>query len=344
MIVDYDTTAKLNKNNFEMNGYDFVGWSTTKDGTLNKCTSYSEKLKKEEYLKESRYSNGKVERFKCLNFSDEQSFKNLTTINNDEITLYAQWERLNNVKFTVTFWKQNITDGTAHNSTNFQMVGIETYQGTADSLITLKPYTYKGNNQSAPSAGKITNTSKDTGNKSHMTINKKSGVTPTFISTTNNKLIDDFFRGFTLQGADANEYGEYRGINNRNEHSYIISPNGTTNINVYYTRNTYRIVYQMNGGTTSNPTSRKYQVAVTFNNPSDNNSLKNGRSDEGGTHNSGQANFAGWFANSNITVQVYGINGEVTTDAEVFAKWLQYRYSGANGNESSWTSWGRINE
>lgn len=336
--VTYDIVSTLNKNQFTMAGYKFTGWTTTRTGKApngTACTLYSDETKGKEYI-------GKDNR--CLSFKDEQQFQNLTVTEGDVITLYAQWERLNDVKFTVTFWKQNITDGTAHNSTNFQMVGIETYQGTADSLITLKPYTYKGNNQSAPSAGKIVNTSRDTGNKAHMTINKKSGVTPTFISTTNNKLIDDFFRGFTLQGADANEYGEYRGINNRNEHSYIISPNGTTNINVYYTRNTYRIVYQMNGGTTSNPTSRKYQVAVTFNNPSDNNSLKNGRSDEGGTHNSGQANFAGWFANSNITVQVYGINGEVTTDAEVFAKWLQYRYSGANGNESSWTSWGRINE
>lgn len=336
--VTYDIISTLNKNQFTMAGYKFTGWTTTRTGKApngTACTLYSDETKGKEYI-------GKDNR--CLSFKDEQQFQNLTVTEGDVITLYAQWERLNDVKFTVTFWKQNITDGTAHNSTNFQMVGIETYQGTADSLITLKPYTYKGNNQSAPSAGKIVNTSKDTGNKAHMTINKKSGVTPTFISTTNNELIDDFFRGFTLQGADANEYGEYRGINNRNEHSYIISPNGTTNINVYYTRNTYRIVYQMNGGTTSNPTSRKYQVAVTFNNPSDNNSLKNGRSDEGGTHNSGQANFAGWFANSNITVQVYGINGEVTTDAEVFAKWVQYRYSGANGNESSWTSWGRINE
>lgn len=188
----------------------------------------------------------------------------------------------------------------------------------------------------------IFNTSYNNDNTTQMKITPAHGV----VSRDNNVFTanDDMFRGFTLQGRHTDYYCENESFGNNFEHKYIVSPNGITNINVYYTRNTYRIVYQMNGGTTSNPTSRKYQVAVTFNNPSDNNSLKNGRSDEGGTHNSGQANFAGWFADPSVTIQVHGINGEVTTDAEVFAKWLQYRYSGANGNESSWTSWGRINE
>lgn len=336
--VTYDIISTLNKNQFTMEGYEFVGWATTRTGKApngTACTLYSDDTKGKDYI-------GKNNR--CLSFKDEQRFENLTITEGDTITLYAQWKRLNNVKFTVTFWKQNIVDSNAHNSTNYSMVGIETYTGTADSLITLTPYTFKGTNKSEAIDGKFENTSIETGSTAHMTINKQSGVVPTWKSTTNTKLVDDFFRGFTLQGSDTDQYGNYKGINYRTAHSYIISPNGTTNINVYYTRNTYRIVYQMNGGTTSNPTTRKYQVAITFNNPSDNNSLKNGTNDEGGTNNSGKANFAGWFANNTVTVQVYGINGEVTTDTQAFAKWLQYRYSGANGNENSWTSWGTINE
>ena len=388
MTVDYDTTAILNKNNFEMNGYDFVGWSTTKDGTLNKCTDYSEKLKKEEYLKESHYSNGKVERFKCLNFTNEQSFKNLTTKNNDEITLYAQWKRRNNTRFTVTYWKQNVGSSKEQlNSANYTKVGVETYTGTSDSLITLTPYVYPNKDNSAnqsvacngnncyslksffergktfaASVNKTNNRRWDNLNnkfifdnstifndKNQMNVTAKytNEAKPTRISGNVDK---DMFRGFTLQNSHvSNEYGEDRknpqtqSFGNNREFTYILSPNGTTDIDIYYTRDSYTITYQMNGGVTGNNRDRLYQVSVTFNNAISNGSLKDGIKDAGEKDNSRDADFAGWFADPNVTVQVYGINGEVTTDSTVFAKWLQYRYTGKNGT-NAWMSWGKINE
>ena len=64
--MTYDVGEKLTKNTFIRKGYKFIGWNTTSDGT---GTSYS----------------------------DEQSINNLTTVNNEIIKLYAQWEKINSI-------------------------------------------------------------------------------------------------------------------------------------------------------------------------------------------------------------------------------------------------------
>lgn len=57
----YDVAQKLVKNDFELEGYDFKGWNTAKDGS------------------------GKA-------YTDEQSIKNLTAADKGNINLYAQWD------------------------------------------------------------------------------------------------------------------------------------------------------------------------------------------------------------------------------------------------------------
>lgn len=59
--MKYDKAEMLSKNTFTQSGYEFLGWNTKADGT---GTSYT----------------------------DEQSVMNLTSENNAEITLYAQWK------------------------------------------------------------------------------------------------------------------------------------------------------------------------------------------------------------------------------------------------------------
>ena len=80
----------------------------------------------------------------------EREWKNERKKNNDEITLYAQWKRRNNTRFTVTYWKQNVGSSKEQlNSANYTKVGVETYTGTSDSLITLTPYVYPNKDNSA---------------------------------------------------------------------------------------------------------------------------------------------------------------------------------------------------
>ena len=57
----YSVTYTLNANGYKKTGYTFTGWNLNSSGT---STSYT----------------------------DEQSFKNLTTEDGDTVTLYAQWE------------------------------------------------------------------------------------------------------------------------------------------------------------------------------------------------------------------------------------------------------------
>ena len=58
--LSYDTPATLTPNSFTRTGWTFTGWNTSPDGT---ATSYA----------------------------NEAAVENLTSTNNDEITLYAQW-------------------------------------------------------------------------------------------------------------------------------------------------------------------------------------------------------------------------------------------------------------
>ena len=62
--MTYDVSSTLPSNSFTRTGYKFVGWNTKADGS---GTTYS----------------------------DGASVSNLTTTNNDTVTLYAQWQRVN---------------------------------------------------------------------------------------------------------------------------------------------------------------------------------------------------------------------------------------------------------
>lgn len=361
----FDIKENLETNAFQMNGYDFVRWSTSKDNKDSNgenCTVYEDGIQAYKILENKG----------CLSFEDKQSFVNLSRKEGGVVNLYAQWQRKDDVKFTVTYWKQKIGTDIAHNSENYSKVGTESYEGTADSLITLTPYTYKGENAYENEKHYFVNKSTLTKSEEKASLVSESGIEPKYKSTTNESIVDDIFRGFTLQGTDSDNYNNFVKVecenentttakcdNNSTEYSFILNPNGTLDINVYYLRNTYKIVYHMNGGTYTGLTTdnngnatqlRQYQVVVTFQNPQDGNLASSNNEDDGGTNNSGQADFEGWFSDKNVTIQVLGENGEVSIDTDAFAKWLQYRYSKATitneGNTGTWEwqSWGRSDE
>ena len=370
----YDVPANLAKNPFTLAGYTYKGWSTVADNQIKSvtkdlesvstdnndknCTTYTNKLdaNKLSYVDGDKIlsDNG------CLIFADQQNVVNLSSVDNKNIDLYAEWERLDGINFTVTYWKQDIGANTYTNA------GVEYYTGTADTSITLTPYTYAiSKNKSENQNSRYVNTSdadktKHTKENGGITVGEKknssyhTSLTPTYVSGAS-ALQNDYFRGFTSQ-ENAKDYYNQASTNNK-AYTFILSPNGDLNINVYYTRNTYTVTYYMDGGTVSDTASsgksvitnsngnatqtRQYQVEITFKNPGSNSSLKAGTGDvEGGRNNAGTGDFAGWVSSNSITnTRIYGIDGEVTTDSNVWAKWLQFSYSGNNGNENSWTSW-----
>ena len=93
----YDSSKTLTKNGFEKEGYHFVGWSTTRNGSKA--------------------------------YSDGQSVKNLTSTNGGTITLYARWER-NNYKIDINFYKPN---GSTQNGGTFDL--YKQLSGGSETLI-----------------------------------------------------------------------------------------------------------------------------------------------------------------------------------------------------------------
>ncbi len=99
MYMTYDQEDNLSPNEFTRSSYNFLGWNTKADGS------------------------GK-------NYTDEELVKNLTTVNNDTVTLYARWEYCP----VLAVNKCNVYDGTK--GTTAKLYGVS--QGN-----TFDDYTYK---------------------------------------------------------------------------------------------------------------------------------------------------------------------------------------------------------
>ncbi len=100
----YDTATKLTKNNFEKNGYNFLGWSTFPNGTVL--------------------------------YKDEQLIKNLTEKNGEIINLFAVWE---GIKYTVEY-NGNGGSGTTNASTH--VYGV--YHALTKNCFTKNNYVFIG--------------------------------------------------------------------------------------------------------------------------------------------------------------------------------------------------------
>lgn len=116
----YDTPINLTNNSFVRQGYKFIGWADSADSNT------------------VLYNNG-------------ASVNNLTTINNDIITLYAVWEALD-INYVVKHYKQKLNDsndgvsGTEHNDTNYEEVvsDKQTLTVKADTMTEAIAKTYEG--------------------------------------------------------------------------------------------------------------------------------------------------------------------------------------------------------
>lgn len=98
----YDVAQKLSKNTFTKTGYTFKGWAT--EESLNNGSQEGEGLESGSQ-NESQKSNSQVV------YLDETQIKNLTTTNNQTITLYAVWadETAPDLTLTTTATTKNIT-------------------------------------------------------------------------------------------------------------------------------------------------------------------------------------------------------------------------------------------
>ena len=79
-LLVYDFASQINNCLFSYAGYTFVGWNTKPDGTGTA-------------------------------FSNKEEIINLTTTQNDVITLYAQWQKNTNTHVTIKYYQETFEDG-----------------------------------------------------------------------------------------------------------------------------------------------------------------------------------------------------------------------------------------
>ena len=165
----YDTAKKLTTNTYSKLGYEFIGWNTERDG------------------------NG-------TNYSNNESILNITTKENEEVVLYAQWKV---VEYSITY---NLNGGT-NNKLNPNKYTIE------DAITLLSPtkegYTFAGwtNNGQIKkgTTGTLTFTASWTANMYTITFDKKGGengsntVTATYNSAMPTATAPEY-RGYDFEG------------------------------------------------------------------------------------------------------------------------------------------------
>lgn len=358
----FDIAQSLPANQYALEGYTFLGWSTIKndikDNGTRSCIKYADVSVPYAPLGNILDDKGNKEAStSCIYFQDSQdNVKNLSTIDGDTVVLYAQWQRNRNTDFTITYWKERIgVDASIHDSKNYEKVAVDHYKGETDSMVTVDPYQF---NQ-ALSATTLINAVLNDSSPADTTVyhgvyaskEKHSGVSLTAFDVSGNATsqLNNDYRGFTLQKTGDSS-------KRTNTYSYVIKPDGTLNIDVYYTRNNHSVTYNINSTiqqNQNNPDTREYQVPIVLKNPTGT-GIKDGKNDEGGTDQNNTADFYGWFRDMTVyNNNIKSINGEVTTHAigykenlgggteNLYARWQQYRYTNTNGSSWSWASWGK---
>lgn len=186
----YDVAKNLNANQYTREGYNFVGWSTSANGSVK--------------------------------YQDEQSVKNLTATNYGTVDLYAVWE-------------------------------TKTYKNT------VKHYAYgfksKEGNNTSKDAYLIGTTNKSVKYGENFTFNMNNKV-----SIPNGFYVERYFY--------TNEYSKTGHMESYAFDENVKQLSRDMNFEMHYTPYTYKITYNLGGGTNNanNPTSYNVLYGVTLNN------------------------------------------------------------------------------
>ena len=289
MSCKYNTTYKLTKNAYTRKGYIFAGWATSANGAV-------------------KYKN-------------RASVKNLTSTNGATVVLYAKWTKntykitynlnggKNNAKnpatYTVTsttFSLQNPTRSGYqfkgwYKDSGYKQAIKEIKKGSTGNITVYAKWavnTYKISFQANGGTGKMNTVSVAYGRKVTLPAN-------TFKRP-----------GYTFQGWSKTASGEVQ-YKNKSSVTSLTSKNGATVV-LYakWTKNTYKITYNLNGGKNNAKNPATYTVtSTTF-------SLQN-------PTRSGYQ-FKGWYKDSGYKQAIKEIKKGSTGNITVYAKWAVNTY------------------
>jgi len=306
----YDEAKNLTANGYSRTGYTFAGWNTKADGS---GTAYT----------------------------DEQSVINLTSTNNDVITLYAQWTA-NDVNYVVKHWQQNLGAAATQNSTNYTEVTADrqTLTAKADSEVTPAVKTYTG--FTSPTAQTVTVAADGstvvnyyyTRNSYTVTLNKDAGV-----NTVTGAGTYQYGASVTINATvkDGYTWSKWTGEHNVTNQSYSFTmPAKNVTDTATTTENIYNITYTLNGGTLpsgkTNPDTYKVTTPTfTLNNPTRTGYTFAGWS---GTGLSGSANKTVTVAKGSTGDRAYTANW-TANDVNYKVQHWQQTLTGANTPQNS---------
>ncbi len=216
------------------NGYNFVGWFTSKTGGTQVTSSTIVKITAAQ-------------------------------------TLYARWSAKTDITYTVKHWQQNVNSlDVPKNETNYTLVETESLRGTTDATVSPNTKNYDG--FTSPSKESIT-VKEDgsavlnyyyTRNSYTLTVNKDTGVS-SVTSESSYKYGEEVNISYIIK--DGYTFKDITGDKTSNT---FTMPAKNTTISINTTENTYTITYNLDGGVVSgNPTTYKVTSNdITLNNPS----------------------------------------------------------------------------
>jgi uncharacterized repeat protein (TIGR02543 family) len=297
--LKYDSSYSLTKNKFQKKGYTFAGWNTKADGS------------------------GK-------SYADTASVTKLTKKSKGKVTLYAQWE---SAKYSITY---NLNGGT-NNTKN-----LSAYNSTQ--TVTLKNpvkegYTFAGWYSDKKFRNKVTSIKKgSTGSKTlyakwkvntYQIVFDGNGNTAGSMSSQTKLTYSKKYKlsknkytktNYTFSGWNTEKDGS--GVSYKNAASVkklTSKKNGTVTLYAQWNaKETFRITYQLNGGTNNakNAASYSSSTGMTLASPTRTGYI-----------------FAGWYSDSALKAAVSEISAGTIGDKTLYAKWTATTYSVAfDGN------------
>lgn len=290
---EYDSIYTLKKNKYKRKGYQFTGWTTKKKGGGAK-------------------------------YKNKADVQNLSAENGATITLYAQWKKQ---VYTIDY-KLNGGELLDGNPTEYE---VDTKTFTLEKPVR-KGYTFEGWYTEASYKHKITKIEKgSTGNltlcakwkrNKYKIIYKGNGATSGTMSDvktckygkTYTLAANKFKRkGYVFMGWNTAADGSGKSYANKAEIKNLSSKNNKT-ITLYaqWERKSYKIIYELNGGTmtTSNPT-KYYDSTKTF--------RLNAPERVGYT-------FLGWYAEPEFKNKITKIKKGTKKNYTLYAKWKANQY------------------
>ena len=289
----YNTAQNLTANSFSLTDYNFAGWNTAADGT------------------------GTI-------YSDQQSVSNLTPVNGETVTLYAQWAT---TTYTISYTLKGGTVTPANPTTYTETTSTFTLNNPTRTGCIFTGWT--GSNGTTPQTT-VTITQGSTGNRTYtanwtpITYNITYDLDGGSVATDNPTTYDITTSTFTLNNPTKSGYTfvGWTGSNGTTPQTtvnIIIGSTGDRNYTANWTLNTYYISYELNGGTETAPNPTTYTVETptfTLNNPT-----KTGYF------------FAGWTYNNSNTLQTTVTIAQGSTGNRTYtAHWAIYTsYVDASG-------------